>query len=259
MTARFFWYELNTRDRAVALPFFEALFGWTTSIWRPEGAPADAPDYTMLHVGGVPFGGVWDLPANVQAPSHFLGHIAVPDVDAARARAEGLGATFPIPTMDVPTVGRFALMIDPEGAVASLYTPLRAETSASAPMTTTHGAVGWNELIWAEPAAAIAFYEAVVGWKVRNSSLPGMEYWVFGTGEVDSNEAGLARPSADASTPAWLVYFTSTDVDASCAKVLELGGAVLAEPFDVPRIGRLAVASSPDGAVFCLATWTTSG
>jgi predicted enzyme related to lactoylglutathione lyase len=257
-TAKFFWYELNTKDRAAALPFFEALLGWTTSVWKPDGAPPGTPEYTMLHVDGTPFGGVWDLPADSPAPSHFFGHIAVPDVDAARARAEALGATFPIPTMDIPTVGRFALMIDPEGAVCSLYTPLRADAAGSEAMAPKHGAVGWNELAWADAPAAAAFYGEVVGWQARDSTMPGMKYWVFGTGEPDSNVAGLMERGPEMPASAWMIYFTTTDIDASCARVGELGGAVYVEPFDVPGVGRMAVAASRDGAVFCLATWDMS-
>jgi uncharacterized protein len=48
--------------------------------------------------------------------------------------------------------------------------------------------------------------------------------------------------------PAWLVYFTSADVDASAARATELGGRVIVPPSPVPG-GRIAVAADPQGAV----------
>jgi predicted enzyme related to lactoylglutathione lyase len=47
------------------------------------------------------------------------------------------------------------------------------------------------------------------------------------------------------------VYFVVTDADAAAAKIRELGGGVLAEPFDTP-VGRMAVAADPQGAVFSI-------
>ncbi len=49
----------------------------------------------------------------------------------------------------------------------------------------------------------------------------------------------------------WHVYFAVADADAAAAKATELGGAVVAEPFDMP-VGRMAVISDPQGAVFSI-------
>jgi uncharacterized protein len=47
------------------------------------------------------------------------------------------------------------------------------------------------------------------------------------------------------------VYFAVTGADATVAKAAELGGSVLAEPFDTP-VGRMAVISDPQGATFSI-------
>jgi uncharacterized protein len=48
----------------------------------------------------------------------------------------------------------------------------------------------------------------------------------------------------------WLVYFAVDDIAASAAKITELGGTTMMEPFEVPDVGRMVVASDPQGAMF---------
>jgi predicted enzyme related to lactoylglutathione lyase len=49
----------------------------------------------------------------------------------------------------------------------------------------------------------------------------------------------------------WRVYFAVADADASVAKITELGGSILAGPFDTP-VGRIAVVRDPQGAPFSI-------
>ena len=53
--------------------------------------------------------------------------------------------------------------------------------------------------------------------------------------------------------PAWSIWFTVDDVDASTAQVKELGGSVYVEPNDM-SFGRGAVVADPAGAVFGIAS-----
>jgi hypothetical protein len=48
------------------------------------------------------------------------------------------------------------------------------------------------------------------------------------------------------------VYFAVDDADASAAKITELGGTILVPPFDVPTVGRIAVAQDPQGGTFSI-------
>ena len=59
----------------------------------------------------------------------------------------------------------------------------------------------------------------------------------------------MAVPDA-AIPPHWQPYVAVEDVDATTAKAKELGGSVLAEPMDVPTVGRIAVLRDPQGATF---------
>ena len=50
--------------------------------------------------------------------------------------------------------------------------------------------------------------------------------------------------------PHWQPYVAVDDPDATSAKAVELGGAVLAEAMDVAKVGRIAVLRDPQGATF---------
>ena len=49
----------------------------------------------------------------------------------------------------------------------------------------------------------------------------------------------------------WDIDFWVDDTDATAARAAELGGTVLAGPFDMP-IGRRAVLADPQGATFSI-------
>lgn len=79
---RFVWYDLMTTDPEGAKAFYAAVTGWGTQVWEEMS-------YTMWTVGGAPIGGTMKLPDEAVAGGarpHWLGHVAVPDVDATIAR-----------------------------------------------------------------------------------------------------------------------------------------------------------------------------
>jgi len=109
----FCWNELNTRDTAAAIPFYEAVFGWTA-----ETNQMGPMTYTEWKVDGRTVAGMMDMPPDVPAevPAHWLVYFAVSDCDATVANATSLGATTFMPPTDIPP-GRFAVLGDPQGAV----------------------------------------------------------------------------------------------------------------------------------------------
>src|SRR5690242_14895955 len=116
---RFVWYDLMTTDPEGAKAFYTAVAGWGTQVWEEMS-------YTMWTVGGAPIGGTRKLPDEAVASGarpHWLGHVAVPDVDATIARARELGATVMVPPSDIPTVGRYSIFNDPQGALIAVYAP----------------------------------------------------------------------------------------------------------------------------------------
>ena len=67
----------------------------------------------------------------------------------------------------------------------------------------------------------------------------------------DHSNGGIRPPMPPGTPPFWLVYFATDDIDATLAKVSELGGNVLVGNTDI-GIARIAVGQDPQGAVFAL-------
>jgi uncharacterized protein len=109
----FCWAELMTRDTAKAAAFYTALFGWGT---KPD------PRYTEWKSGDQSIGGMMAIEKEWgDVPSHWLVYFQVEDCDASAEKAKGLGATLTMGPQDVPNVGRFALMRDPQEAAFYLF------------------------------------------------------------------------------------------------------------------------------------------
>jgi uncharacterized protein len=62
-----------------------------------------------------------DGPQFQGVPPHWSIYFAVDDVDAMAEKARGLGAVLCAPPTDIPNVGRFAVIQDPQGAVFSIF------------------------------------------------------------------------------------------------------------------------------------------
>jgi predicted enzyme related to lactoylglutathione lyase len=112
----FAWNELLSTDVAAAKKFYGGLFGW-----NPQSFPAN-PDYTIFKQGEMMIGGLMKSP-KPGLPSHWLAYVTVEDVDAKVAQAKKLGAQIAMDPFDVPTVGRIAVLVDPQGAALGLFKP----------------------------------------------------------------------------------------------------------------------------------------
>jgi uncharacterized protein len=158
----FVWYELLANDEAVATAFYSKALGWSTEPWK---TPPGAPPYTMWSNAGAAFGGLMGLPKEAKdmgAPSHWLGYVTVPDTDKSLEQAKRLGAKSLAGPMDIPEVGRMAVIADPQGAVLALFTP---KMTGSAPPPSPAGTVSWNELATDDGKKAWDFYEVLFGWQ----------------------------------------------------------------------------------------------
>ena len=106
------WTELMTTDTAKAQPFYTQLFGWTA-----EDKPMGPMTYTILKRGGAQAGGMMQITKEMgPIPSHWMVYFSVADCDATVAKAGTLGGKVTVPATDIPGVGRFAILQDPQGA-----------------------------------------------------------------------------------------------------------------------------------------------
>lgn len=118
-----------------------------------------------------------------------------------------------------------------------------------------HGAFGWIELMTTDPEAANDFYTGLFGWETEAYPIGGRTYTVL---KVDGEPVGGIMPHpADCEAPSsvWSVYVTVDDVDATAARVEELGGRVLHPPTDISEIGRFCVLQDPQGGTICAMTY----
>ena len=128
-------------------------------------------------------------------------------------------------------------------------------------MVGSHGCFVWYELTTTDAEAAKAFYADVVGWSLRDASMPGAAYTLFTAGEVPV--AGLTGLSAEArkmgAQPRWTGYVGVDDVDATTDRLRRLGGTVYVPPTDVPDVSRFSVVADPQAATLALVKGLNSG
>src|SRR5262245_37354257 len=120
----FVWTEVATNDAEKSKAFFAAVFGWK---FKDGNAGEGMPYHEFSTGGGNPAGGLYEIdPKWFEGqpqipPPHFMNYIAVDDIDANAEKAKQLGATILKGPMDIPNVGRFAIIQDPTGAVFATF------------------------------------------------------------------------------------------------------------------------------------------
>ena len=112
------WSELMTSDLEGAKKFYTKLFGWEL-----ERAPVEGMEYMIIKAAGREIAGMMTTPPEAQgAPPNWGIYVTVDKVDETAKKAEGLGAKIHVPPMDIPEVGRFCVIQDPQGAYISVIT-----------------------------------------------------------------------------------------------------------------------------------------
>jgi uncharacterized protein len=117
----FSWTELTTKDPKQAAEFYGTLFGW-----KVEAMDMGTGPYHVLKVGDAAIGGIMSPPPGAPAmPSNWCPYVTVTNTDETAAKCVALGGRLCAGPMDIPSVGRFAVLQDPQGAVLNIiaYTP----------------------------------------------------------------------------------------------------------------------------------------
>jgi predicted enzyme related to lactoylglutathione lyase len=242
---RFVWHQLNTPDAAAALRFYTHVCQWGRESWQPDPSQ---PAYEMWKGTGATHSGVMQMPPDAKDPAHWIGYLSTPDVDATVATAKAHGGSLLFGPMDIPTVGRFAVMADPDGAMFAPFQP----TQDMPPAAPGIGDFSWFELATRDVAKALSFYGVVFGWTAGESmdmGPNGMYHFFNRDGQM---YGGLYQVSDQMPMPpCWLHYVQVADLDAAVTRVREGGGQVFVEPMDIPG-GRIAMCTDPQGAMFAL-------
>ncbi|HYA65797.1 MAG TPA: VOC family protein [Burkholderiaceae bacterium] len=114
----FSWTELLTNDVAAARKFYGQLLGW--KIRDMEGSPMD---YRIISADDQDIGGMMTIPEHAKGMAPAWGtYVTVKDVDETTGRVKALGGRILLAPQDIPGVGRFSVIQDPQGATLSLIT-----------------------------------------------------------------------------------------------------------------------------------------
>jgi predicted enzyme related to lactoylglutathione lyase len=247
---KFVWYELMTTDMAAAAAYYRSVVGWGA---RDSGVPG--VDYTLFLAGEAMVAGLMDIPQEAKAAGArpgWIGYVAVADVDASAERVRSAGGAVHHAPSDIPGVGRFAVVADPQGAVFALFRGAGEPPPAPAPGTAGH--VGWHELYAAEREAAFAFYAGQFGW-VKSDAMDmgpmGVYQLIARSGEAEAFGGIMTKPDT-VPAPFWNFYFAVEAIDAAGARVAEGGGKTLNGPMQVPGGSWIIQCLDPQGAFFSL-------
>lgn len=114
----FSWSELMTTDPQAAAEFYRQLFGWSveTSDMGQQGS------YRVVKVGDAAIGGIMAMPPDLPqgVPAHWGCYVTVDSVESTIERCTSLGGKVVAAPMDIPQVGRMAVIQDPQGAVLAI-------------------------------------------------------------------------------------------------------------------------------------------
>lgn len=241
------WIDLQTSDPERATTFYVDLFGWTAETSGPGYG-----DYvTFLEDGATIAGMAPSEPGNPYSDVWTV-YLATADADATTRAATGAGGRVLMEPMTVPDQGRLGMFADPSGAVVGIWQPLG---HAGLGVVGEVGTPVWFELSTRDYDAVLPFYRSVFGWQTEVlSDTGGFRYSTARFGGEDLAGVFDGANELPAEVPShWQVYIGVPDTDAAAARVAELGGLVLREPWD-SRYGRMAQVADPNGAPFLMAS-----
>ena len=239
----FVWYELVTSDIDAALAFYGKVLGWTA-----QDFPGGEGRYVIVSAAGKGVGGVMALPDGMRHP-FWMGYVGVENADAAVTKLEGAGAKIHR-RMEIPEVGRIALVADRQGAgFAIIQGASDRPSEAFSQHMPGHG--NWHELHTTDWEDAFDFYAGQFGW-TKNDAIPMGEMGTYQLINIGDTRAGAMFNDPNMPQPMWLYYFGTPDIDAAVDLVNGNGGKILFGPQEVPGGAFIVNVSDPHGAMFAL-------
>ena len=254
------WVDTLQPDPEAAVAFYRDLFGW--EFTEPGSMPGDPPGrYFVAQLGGRDVAGVGSQPPEGVPPAPgWNTYVWVESADDAAEAVKSAGGGVVVAPFDVLPAGRMAVVTDPAGALFCLW---EAKGRRGVQLVNEPGAWSMSLLNTRDPEGSEAFYGDVFGWtteafdtgegEVTLWRLPG---YVGGEPEqpVSREVVAVMAPMTserfpDDVPPHWSIDFWVDDVDATAGTAAELGGTVVAPPYDTPGF-RQAVLRDPQGATF---------
>ena len=235
-----------TSDTKSAAGFYTKVAGWKTKVWDQN------PSYTMFTTKGRPMAGLMALP-EPDSPLGWLDYIGTPNVDETARQAEGLGGKVLKKPEDIPTIGRFTIIQDPQGALFVAFTPLPGSNPPADP-TPALGDFSWHELLTTDWRGALAFYKSLFGWEETESMDMGPEMGMYQMYGWKGHSLGgmMNQPKGSPGGPAWLSYIHVPDAKNAAATIKKLGGRIINGPMEVPGGSWIAAGLDLQGGAFAV-------
>ena len=255
------WVDTTQPNPKAAVAFYSELFGWEFE----DLMPAHPVRYYMARLRGGDVAAVSLQPAGAPDASAWNTYVWVDDAAETAAKVRSAGGTVLREPADVGDSGRMAVFADPAGAAFCVW---QARAHRGAAIVNEPGSLNFNILNTRDLGRASEFYGAVFGWEILD--VGGAPMWALpGYGDfLERRTPGLRQRMADMGAPKrfedvvaginltadkvpdhWGVTFAVDDADAVAARAAELGGRVIAPPFDAPW-ARMTIVSDPQGATF---------
>lgn len=232
------WRETMTTDLDRTTAFYRELFDWKTKDvdMGPMGI------YRLFHLDEKNVAGSMQIGPDMKGmPSSWVQYISVEDVDAAAARVTANGGAVLFGPNDIPNVGRFVMITDPQGAAVALYKDKQGDMPpVSPPLAHTFC---WESLNTTDKSAAAAFYAAVCGYKLG-------DFHGNTTFEIDEVNGGVADlgQTPPGVPPHWLSHVLVRDLEESRDRAQSLGAELMMGEITIPHTGKMSVIQDPVGA-----------
>lgn len=217
----FAWFDLVTDDAPSATKFYENVFGW-----RFRAAATD--DYLSIWAGNQEIGGLLSFDDTAEkhlASSQWIPVMVVDSTGNAANSAVALGAHKLGPTIQTAQ-GKFQTIKDPTGALVTLYDGLEGFDLNSLGKA---GGWAWVDLMTYNTQGASSFYNSLFGFDTHHESTStnsqGSQIFV-NSGKI---LGGLVKVPKSQVEPNWLPYVGVSDLEATLARALENGAAVLSQ------------------------------
>jgi predicted enzyme related to lactoylglutathione lyase len=260
------WIDTSQPDPEAAVAFYRDLFGWEFEDVMPPDSPGK---YFIARLRGGDVAAVGSVPEAAPPMAMWNTYVWVESADEAASRVLDAGGSAVMEPFDVMDAGRMAVFTDPEGAAFCVW---QAKEHKGARIVNEHGSLNFNGLNTRDTDGAKSFYRSVFGWQTLSLN-GGVEMWTLpGYGDyLERDNPDLRKQVAEVGGPKgfedvvasinpitddqpdapahWSVTFAVDDADATAARAAELGGKVIAPPFDAPWV-RTTVIADPQGARF---------
>jgi predicted enzyme related to lactoylglutathione lyase len=253
MADDFTWYELVTNDMDKAVNFYKKVVGWEV---KDSGMPGFT--YMLFGKDGKDVGGMmtWAGAGAPELAPEWMGHIHTASLDEELKAVTADGGTIIKPAQDIPGVGRFAVVMDPQKVKYLLFEPGKREAPARLDQRAA-GNVGWHELLTDDAAKAFDYYSKHYGWQKDYAHDMGA-MGIYQTFRTDKplfsggmmNRKGPGMP--EGIPPHWQFYFNVDDIEAAQKRVIDAGGKIVMPPMDVPGGSRILQAIDDQGGHFAL-------